>query len=140
MKTTDVLIIGGSAAGLVTALTGKAHWPEKEFILVKKKKEVMVPCGIPYIFGTLEGIEKNLMPVDAMLQKNGILTLTEEAIYVNFAGKEVSFSSGEIIKYSKLVLATGSTPLKPKWLEGSARDGKEYCRDRCWIYWSGNVG
>ena len=80
MKNTDVLIIGGSAAGMVTALAGKAHWPDKEFILVKKQKDVMVPCGIPYIFGTLESTEKNLMPVDAMMQKNGIVSLVDEAI------------------------------------------------------------
>lgn len=119
MKTTDVLIIGGSAAGMVTALTGKAHWPEKEFILVKKKKDVMVPCGIPYIFGTLEGIEKNLMPVDAMMQKTGISSLVDEALDINTINKVVSFASGETIKYQKLVLATGSTPVKPKWLEGA---------------------
>ena len=69
---TDVLIIGGSAAGMVAALTGKNSWSEKEFTLVKKQKDVMVPCGIPYIFGTLENSAQNLMPVDAMLEKSGI--------------------------------------------------------------------
>ena len=54
MKTTDVLVIGGSAAGMVAALTGKSSWPKKNFILVKKQKDMMVPCGIPYIFGTLD--------------------------------------------------------------------------------------
>jgi thioredoxin reductase len=38
MKETDVLIIGGSAAGMVAALTGKSAWPEKKFIMVKKTK------------------------------------------------------------------------------------------------------
>jgi thioredoxin reductase len=57
MKNTDVLIIGGSAAGMVAALTGKSHWPEKSFTLVKKQKDMMVPCGIPYIFGTLGNTE-----------------------------------------------------------------------------------
>jgi len=71
MKTTDVLVIGGSTAGMVAAVTGKSHWTKKDFILVKKQKEMMVPCGIPYIFGTLDTIDKNLMPVDAALQKSG---------------------------------------------------------------------
>lgn len=119
MKKTDVLIIGGSAAGMVTALTGKAHWPDKEFILVKKQKDMMVPCGIPYIFGTLDGSDKNLMPVDATLQKNGIISLVDEAVEINTELKEVTFLSGEIIKYVKLVIATGSTPMKPKWLHGA---------------------
>lgn len=119
MKKTDVLIIGGSAAGMVTALTGKAHWPGKEFTLVKKQKDVMVPCGIPYIFGTLESSEKNLMPVDAMMQKNGIISIVDEAIEINQQDKVVSFASGEQIEYQKLVIATGSTPVKPKWLVGA---------------------
>lgn len=118
MKSTDVLIIGGSAAGMVVAITGKSHWPKKEFILVKKQKEMMVPCGIPYIFGTLESSDKNLMPVDAALAKSGIISLVDEAVDINTNRKEVLFASGEKISYQKLVLATGSTPLKPNWLIG----------------------
>jgi NADPH-dependent 2,4-dienoyl-CoA reductase/sulfur reductase-like enzyme len=119
MKNTDVLIIGGSAAGMVAALTGKAHWPAKEFILVKKQKDMMVPCGIPYIFGTLESTDKNLMPVDVMMQKNGIESLVDEAIDIDTTNKTVTFISGEKIGYQKLVIATGSTPMKPKWLIGA---------------------
>lgn len=119
MKNTDVLIIGGSAAGMVAAVTGKAHWPDKEFILVKKQKDMMVPCGIPYIFGTLESTDKNLMPVDAMMEKNGISSLVDEAIDINTDTKVVTFASGDKIGYQKLVIATGSTPMKPKWLQGA---------------------
>ncbi|MFZ5941384.1 MAG: FAD-dependent oxidoreductase [Bacteroidota bacterium] len=119
MKRTDVLIIGGSAAGLVTAVTGKAHWPEKDFILVKKEKSVMVPCGIPYIFGTLETSDKNVMPVDTMMEKNGISSLVDVAVEISTSEKVVSFESGEKIRYEKLVIATGSRPLKPKWLKGA---------------------
>lgn len=119
MKTTDVLIIGGSAAGMVAAITGKSHWPKKEFVLVKRQKEMMVPCGIPYIFGTLGNIDKNLMPVDAALQKCEIPSLVDEAIEINTGNKEVLFASGEKISYQKLVIATGSTPMKPKWLQGA---------------------
>jgi len=119
MKTTDVLVIGGSAAGMVAASTGKAHWPKKQFILVKKQKEVLVPCGIPYIFGTFDSIDKNLMPVDASLQKMGIETLVDEATEIDWENKIVSFASGEKISYQKLIIATGSTPVKPKWLQGA---------------------
>lgn len=119
MKSTDVLIIGGSAAGMVAAVTGRAHWPDKSFILVKKQKDVMVPCGIPYIFGTLGSSEKNLMPVDTMMDKNGVESLVDEATSIDTEKKIVSFASGEQISYQKLMIATGSTPVKPKWLEGA---------------------
>lgn len=122
MKTTDVLIIGGSAAGMVAALTGKSSWPKKSFILVKKQKEMMVPCGIPYIFGTLDCSDQNIMPVDAMLAKNGIESLVDEVISISKEDKTVAMASGETIKYEKLVIATGSTPVKPKWLVGGDKE------------------
>ncbi|MBK9389549.1 MAG: FAD-dependent oxidoreductase [Bacteroidetes bacterium] len=122
MKTTDVLIIGGSAAGMVAALTGKSSWPKKSFILVKKQKEMMVPCGIPYIFGTLDSSDQNLMPVDAMLAKNGIESLVDEVLSINKEDKSVTLAGGETIKYEKLVIATGSTPVKPKWLVGGEKE------------------
>jgi len=122
MKTTDVLIIGGSAAGMVAALTGKSSWPKKSFMLVKKQKEMMVPCGIPYIFGTLDCSDQNLMPVDAMLAKSGIESLVDEVISINKGEKTVALASGESIQYDKLVIATGSTPVKPKWLIGGDKE------------------
>ncbi|MBK8881609.1 MAG: FAD-dependent oxidoreductase [Bacteroidales bacterium] len=122
MKTTDVLIIGGSAAGMVAALTRKSSWPKKSFILVKKQKEMMVPCGIPYIFGTLDCTDQNIMPVDAMLVKSGIESLVDEVISINKQDKVVTLASGETIKYVKLVIATGSTPVKPRWLVGGDKD------------------
>jgi len=39
---------------------------DKKVVLVRKNKTVMVPCGIPYIFGTLKDASKNRIP-DAML-------------------------------------------------------------------------
>ncbi len=41
---------------------------------------MMVPCGIPYIFGTLDNSDQNIMPVDTMLEKNGINSLVDEVI------------------------------------------------------------
>ncbi len=118
MKKTDVLIIGGSAGGMVTAVTGKTHWPEKEFILVKTQKDVMVPCGIPYIFGTLQSSDKNIMPVDTMMGKSGVESIIDTATEIDTTNKIVNFVSGEKIQYEKLVIATGSKPIKPKWLFG----------------------
>ncbi|OQW86702.1 MAG: pyridine nucleotide-disulfide oxidoreductase [Rhodoferax ferrireducens] len=119
MRSTDVLILGGSAAGLVTAMSGRIHWPEKEITLVKKEREVMVPCGIPYIFGTLASSDKNVMPVDAALKSNNIVSVVDEATHIDTAQKVVNFASGEQIQYQKLVIATGSQPIKPKWLVGA---------------------
>ncbi|MFP4041912.1 MAG: hypothetical protein ACLFT6_04030 [Bacteroidales bacterium] len=65
MNNTDVLIIGSSAAGLTAAITGKNNYPEKDFLVVRKEQNVMVPCGIPYIFGSLESSEQNILPAES---------------------------------------------------------------------------
>ena len=98
MKTTDVLVIGGSAAGMVAALTGKSTYPQKSFTLVKKQKEMMVPCGIPYIFGTLDTVDQNIMPVDNMMAKAGVESIVGEVISINKENKTVELVGGETIK------------------------------------------
>jgi hypothetical protein len=69
MIQTDVLVIGGSAAGMVAALTGKSSWSDKKFYSCKKAKRCNGPCGIPYIFCTLDSSQLNILPVDSMLVK-----------------------------------------------------------------------
>jgi NADPH-dependent 2,4-dienoyl-CoA reductase/sulfur reductase-like enzyme len=118
MKKTDVLVIGGSAAGMVVSLTGKSAYPEKSFTMIKKQKDVMVPCGIPYIFGTLDSSQLNIMPVDNMMDKAGVTSLVGEVVAIDRAAKSVRLADGEIIEYEKLVLSTGSTPVIPRWLKG----------------------
>jgi len=122
MKTTDVLVIGGSAAGMVAALTGKSTYPDKSFTLVKKQKEMMVPCGIPYVFGTLDTVDQNIMPVDNMMGKAGVESIVDEVTSINKENKTVELAGGDLIKYDKLVIATGSMPIKPKWLTGADKD------------------
>lgn len=121
MKKTDVLIIGGSAAGIVTALTGKNQYPEKDFLVIRKEKEVVVPCGIPYIFGSLESSSQNVIP-DVGLEKAGINLIIGEVIEIDPENKTCLLADGEKVGYEKLVLAIGSIPVKPNWLNGKELD------------------
>jgi Pyruvate/2-oxoglutarate dehydrogenase complex, dihydrolipoamide dehydrogenase (E3) component, and related enzymes len=116
MEKTDVLVIGGSAAGIVAATTGKSCYPNKDFLLIRKEKQVIIPCGIPYIFGSLENSDKDLVP-DAVLTKAGIDLKIGEV--VSIGQKVCKLVDGTEIGFEKLVLATGSTPVIPKWLKGA---------------------
>lgn len=107
---------------MVGALTGKSSWPEKKFILVKKLKDMMVPCGIPYIFGTLDNSDQNIMPVDAMMEKAGIESIVDEVIAIDKTEKTATLKGGEVIKWEKLLIGTGSQPVKPRWLKGADLD------------------
>jgi len=117
VKKTDVLVIGGSAAGLVAALTGKSYYPEKDFLVIRKEKAVVVPCGIPYIFGSLESSAQNVIP-DAGLEKAGVNLKIGEVVEIDTESKIAELSDGEKVSYEKLVLAIGSSPVKPGWLKG----------------------
>jgi NADH oxidase (H2O2-forming) len=110
MKKADVLVIGGSAAGPVAGISCRRRYGDKSVILVRKEEQVLVPCGIPYIFGTVGSPEKNLIP-DALIQNKGIELVKGEAVELDREKKAVSLSNGGSVSYDKLVLATGSSPI-----------------------------
>ncbi len=112
MEKTDVLIVGGSAAGLMAGLTVKRHHPGKEVTIVRKASKTPVPCGIPYIYGTLKAVEKNIIP-DENFIKQGIRMLTQAVASIDRDGKTAELADGTRIAYDKLILATGSRPAMP---------------------------
>ncbi len=112
MKRADIVVIGGSAAGLTAAITARRHYPEKQTLLIRKEEQVLIPCGIPYIFGTVGSPEKNLIP-DAVLSKNEIQLLIDEVVDLDREKGEVTTAGGESVAYDRLILATGSLPAMP---------------------------
>lgn len=113
MKKMDVIIVGGSAAGITAATTCRRHYPEKSVLLVRQEKQVLIPCGIPYIFGTVGSPDKNLIP-DAVLDKNGIELLIDAVTDIEPSKRVVTTATGEKLGYGKLILATGSRPIMPR--------------------------
>jgi len=111
VKKADVVVIGGSAAGPVAGISCRRRYPEKSVILIRKEEQVLVPCGIPYIFGTVGSPEKNLIP-DALLSNNGIELIKGEVVEIDRDKKSVSTIGGDVVSYDKLVLATGSLPIR----------------------------
>jgi NADH oxidase (H2O2-forming) len=118
MEKTNVLVIGGGPAAVIAATTGRAFYPEQQFMLVRKHNQVMVPCGIPYVFGTLDQVDKNLM-ADGSLKNAGVAIKIDEVISIDASSKRCQTAGGLEIEFDKLVLATGSEPVIPQWLEGS---------------------
>jgi len=119
MKSTDVLVIGGSAAGVVVALTGKKVYPDKTFTVIRKEDKTLVPCGIPYTFATSNGTDDNILPSEKMFENSNINLTIGEVISINREKKTCILKNKDEISYKKLVLATGSTPSIPTWLKGA---------------------
>ena len=118
MIQTDVLIIGGSATGLVAGLTAKATFPDKEVTIIRREAKVMVPCGIPYIFGTIENCDNNILP-DEGLKNLGVNIVVDDVTDVDANQKTCKTKNGDMYQFDKLILGVGSYPVIPGWLKGT---------------------
>jgi NADH oxidase (H2O2-forming) len=110
-KEYPIVVVGGSAAGLTAGITARRHYPDKKVLLVRKEKQVLIPCGIPYIFGTVGSPSKDLVP-DAVLGKNGIDLLVAEATDIDREACVLHTTEGDV-GYERLIVATGSRPAMP---------------------------
>ncbi len=71
---------------------------------------MLIPCGLPYILGTLGGPEKDIIP-DAILTDNNVELVKGEVVEIDREKKAVSIRGGDTIGYDKLVVAAGSLPV-----------------------------
>ena len=104
---TDILIIGGGPAGAVAAVTARKNYPSLKITLIRKEKNAIIPCGIPYVFQRLDSVDKDFMP-DRPLLDNKIDLVIGKAIKFKPERKEVVLENNEIFNYDKLILALGS--------------------------------
>jgi pyruvate/2-oxoglutarate dehydrogenase complex dihydrolipoamide dehydrogenase (E3) component len=117
MKKYHVIIIGGGPAGIITGVTAKKQNPEKSMLMFKEEEKGLVPCGIPYIFHKLGGVDKNVMGPKGFTDLGGEV-ITERVENVNLENKIVKTDSGNEFEYDKLVFATGSKVVIPTFIPG----------------------
>ena len=111
MNDAKVVIIGGSAAGVEAAIVTQRHYKVGKITVIRKEEKVLVPCGIPYIYGTLGAADKNVMP-DALLGNAELVV--DEASSIDRKSQIVTTAGGKTIAYDKLIMATGSFPIIPR--------------------------
>jgi pyruvate/2-oxoglutarate dehydrogenase complex dihydrolipoamide dehydrogenase (E3) component len=110
MEKYELVIIGGSAGGIQAAISAQKHLGLKDILVIRIEEKVPVPCGIPYIFGTLGSVDKNIIP-DKILGEAKLKI--GEVVSIDRNSKSVKLKDGEEIGYNELIIATGSNPLQP---------------------------
>ncbi len=121
MKKTDLLVIGGSAGGILSATTARKAYGDIDITVIRETQAVMVPCGIPYIYGTLHNTDKNVIPDSGLLDAN-IHLLIDQVVKIDKETKTVTTKRNDVIGYKKLILATGSLPIVPTFIPGHDLD------------------
>jgi len=104
----------------MAAITARRFNADRKILMVRKEEKVLVPCGIPYIYGTLGSPEKDIMP-DGPLASNNIDLMLGEAKRIETDKKILKIEGSEDVKYDKLIIATGSEPMLPP-IEGSGKE------------------
>ncbi len=117
----DIVVVGGGPAALISAVTARKYYPDESIVLIRDVKTGVIPCGIPYVFKTLETVDKDILP-DKPLKANKIEKIIAKVVKIHRDSKRVELDNGEMIGYDRLVLATGSLPVIPPIL-GSEKKG-----------------
>jgi len=108
-RKTAVLVVGGGPAGIISAVTAKKYYPDKDVVVMKDVEHGVIPCGIPYMFESLEDPEENKLG-NASLEKNNIDVVIDKAVTLNRQEKSVETLNHNKYFYEKLILAMGSVP------------------------------
>jgi NADPH-dependent 2,4-dienoyl-CoA reductase/sulfur reductase-like enzyme len=131
-KKVDLLIIGGSAGGILSANTARKVYKDISIMIIRDQQTVMVPCGIPYIYGTLYDTSKNIIP-DQMVTDNKIDLLIDRADSINKEEKFVTTAGGKKIYYERLIIATGSLPATPETAKASFENVFSVFKDEVYL-------
>lgn len=92
---------------MVAAVTARKNYPDKKVNLIRKEKQGVVPCGIPYIFDRLNSVEENIMSSQSLID-NQVDLVVGEAVKIEPDKKTVVLKDKETYRYDKLILALGS--------------------------------
>jgi len=111
-KKTEILIVGAGPAGMVSAITARRYYPNKNILLIKNVANGCIPCGIPYMFSSLKNPEDNILGMDSLI-KNKIEVVIDAVIKINREEKAIETKNGDEYVYEKLILAIGSSPVIP---------------------------
>ena len=109
------IIIGAGPAGVIAAETIRKHAPTDDITLIGDEKEAPYSrMAIPYLLvGNIAEQGTHLRKSASHFQDLKIKVVNALVKSVDSAAKKVALSDGQSLQYDRLLIATGSTPMRP---------------------------
>ncbi len=109
------LILGNGPAGVIAAETLRGNDPASQIVLAGSEHEPPYSrMAIPYLLeGNIDEAGTYLRKTPDHFAKNGITQLTTRAVLLEADKHQVQFADGHCESYDRLLIATGSHPVRP---------------------------
>ncbi len=109
------IVIGNGPAGVVAAETLRRLQPDAEIALIGDEAEPPYSrMAIPYfLHGDIDAHGTHLRKTHDHYATHGIHLIEGRVSCIDSAVKQLQFASGERIHYDRLLIATGSRPIRP---------------------------
>ena len=109
IKSYELVVIGGGPAGITLA---KELGSKMNMAVIRPENYSMIYCAMPYV---IEGF----IPMEKTFKKNELITDSKAVLIrdyvedIDFDSKSIKLKTGEILKYEKLIIASGAVPFIP---------------------------
>jgi NAD(P)H-nitrite reductase large subunit len=122
------VILGAGPCGVVAAETLRKQDPDCEIVLIGDEPELPYSrMAIPYLLvGNIEEEGTHLKRSTTFYEDNRITLRQNRAENVDTGSKQVTLCNGDVESYDKLLIATGSRPIKPP-IDGLDNPGVHHC-------------
>ena len=109
------VVLGAGPAGVTAVETLRKHAPDAEITLIGGEPEPPYSrMAIPYLLeGKIAEDGTYLRQTDGHYEANGITYKQGPVTDVDTAAKSVTCADGGSVRYDKLLIATGATPIRP---------------------------
>lgn len=122
------IIVGAGPAGVTAAETLRTQDPEGEVILIGGEPEPAYSrMAIPYFLAdSIDETGTYLRHDKEHFNKIGVQQIQDQVISIDSSSRKVTLAGGDQLTYDRLLLATGSNPVKPP-VEGLDQPGIHHC-------------